>query len=69
MMEEWEKNLAAPTTWALQIAARCWCDEETGTRVMDEKLAVAFAMRLDALRAHMQYGGELDSSAESSGEE
>ena len=57
-MEEWETKLAAPTEWAMHIAARCWCDEETGMIEMDTRLATAFAMRLDALRAHMQYGGD-----------
>lgn len=56
-MEEWENHLAKPTSWALQIAARCWCDEETADRVMDEKLAIAFAQRLDAMRAYYE-GGE-----------
>lgn len=36
---------------ALQMAARCWCDEETKDRVMDDKLADAFAKRLEALLA------------------
>lgn len=36
---------------ALQMAARCWCDDETKDRVMDEKLAAAFAKRLEALLA------------------
>jgi|SRR6185312_7426887 len=34
---------------ALQMAARCWCDDETKDRVMDEKLAAAFAKRLEPL--------------------
>lgn len=58
-MEEWESQLAAPTTWALQIAARCWCDVEICEIVMDEKLATAFAQRLDAMRAYYERGGDL----------
>ncbi len=55
-MEEWEKAIndqtEMPSDWALQIAARCWCDDDTGHCVMDKDLAVAFARRLDALLAH-----------------
>lgn len=38
-----------PSDLSLQMAARCWCDEETSDRVMDEKLAIAFAKRIDKL--------------------
>lgn len=38
-----------PSEDALQIAARCWCDPETEKIIMDEKLATAFAKRLDLL--------------------
>ena len=34
---------------ALHIAARCWCDKETGHAIMDERLAMAFARRLTPL--------------------
>ena len=36
-----------PSEKALQIAAKCWCDEKTSDRVMDIELAIAFAKRLD----------------------
>ncbi len=32
---------------AIQIAAQCWCDEETQMIEMDTRLATAFAKRLD----------------------
>ena len=32
--------------WAMELAAQCWCDEETKTIVMDSRLAIAFAKRL-----------------------
>lgn len=49
-MEPFEYNLPdKPCELALQIAARCWCDDETGDRVMDEKLATAFAKRVHAM--------------------
>jgi hypothetical protein len=49
-MEEWEYNLPAiPSDTALQIAARCWCDTETGHCTMDADLAKAFAKRIDKL--------------------
>lgn len=38
-----------PSEWALGIAARCWCDKDTSSTVMDVKLATAFAKRLDFL--------------------
>jgi hypothetical protein len=43
--EEELKTLTAEEV-ALHIAARCWCDEETGGCVMDTNLAQAFAKRL-----------------------
>jgi hypothetical protein len=33
---------------ARQIAAQCWCDEETQDRVMDTPLAEAMARRIAA---------------------
>jgi len=36
-----------PSEKALQIAAQCWCDDNTSDRVMDIELALAFAKRLD----------------------
>ena len=38
-----------PSDEALQIAARCWCDDETKEIEMDSRLAAAFAKRLDIL--------------------
>lgn len=38
-------------TWmdeARQVAAQCWCDEETKDRVMDHALAEAVARRIAA---------------------
>ena len=40
-----------PSEKALQIAAQCWCDEETKDREMDVALATAFAKRIDNLLA------------------
>lgn len=40
---------------ALEIAARCWCDEETKHITMDTALAEAFAKRLI-----LGCGGELE---------
>ena len=49
-METFEHQLPPiPSDRALQIAARCWCDDETGKCVMDEALAKAFAKRIDIL--------------------
>lgn len=48
-MNEWEKNLPVPSDEALQIAARCWCDKDTGSFVMNTQLATAFAKRIQAL--------------------
>jgi hypothetical protein len=36
-----------PSKRSLEIAAQCWCDDETKDRVMDTKLAIAFAKRFD----------------------
>jgi hypothetical protein len=36
-----------PSEKALQIAAQCWCDDNTSDRVMDIELAIAFVKRLD----------------------
>lgn len=36
-----------PSEKSLQLAAQCWCDEETKNTVMDVYLATAFAERLD----------------------
>lgn len=36
-----------PSAKSLQIAAQCWCDEETSHIEMDVALATAFAKRLD----------------------
>jgi hypothetical protein len=49
-MSDFEYRLPEkPSKKALQIAARCWCDNETVHCVMDEKLATAFAKRIHAL--------------------
>ena len=32
---------------SLELAAQCWCDDETKNIVMNTQLAVAFAKRLD----------------------
>jgi len=34
---------------AIEIAAQCWCDDETSNIEMDARLANAFATRLQAL--------------------
>ena len=36
-----------PSKKSLELAAQCWCDEDTSSKVMDSTLAVAFAKRLD----------------------
>lgn len=36
-----------PNKLAMQVAARCWCDDETSAIEMDARLAMAFAKRLD----------------------
>ena len=36
-----------PSNQSLELAAQCWCDEETENKLMDVGLAVAFAKRLD----------------------
>lgn len=40
-----------PSEESLQTAAQCWCDPTTSDRVMDEKLAVVFATKLDEVKA------------------
>lgn len=39
--------MTQPSSESLQIAARCWCDPENSSTVMDSDLAVSFARRLD----------------------
>lgn len=46
-------SAVAPTSLALGIAARVWCDAATKDRVMDEALAVAFAARIQGLVDHL----------------
>jgi hypothetical protein len=36
------------TESSLELAAQCWCDEDTSSIEMNSRLAVAFAKRLDA---------------------
>ena len=36
-----------PSEMAMGVAARCWCDPETESRIMDPELALAFARRVD----------------------
>jgi hypothetical protein len=40
-----------PSKKALEMAAQCWCDEETSHIEMDTALALAFAKRIDNLIA------------------
>jgi hypothetical protein len=35
------------TEISLELAAQCWCDEDTSSIEMDSHLAIAFAKRLD----------------------
>ena len=39
--------MKAPSNKSLELAAQCWCDEDTKNKIMDTDLAVAFAKRLD----------------------
>ena len=65
-MEEFEHRLPdKPSDIALQIAARCWCDDETGHCAMDEKLATAFAMRIHSLLNDCRLYPRQDSPTES----
>ncbi len=52
-IQKWERAIndqtEMPSDWALQVAARCWCDDDTGHCVMDESLAVAFARRINVI--------------------
>lgn len=43
-----------PSEWAIQTAARCWCDPRTSDRVMDPVLAAVFAEKLDQVRESCQ---------------
>ena len=36
------------TESSLELAAQCWCDEDTSSIEMNSRLAIAFAKRLDA---------------------
>jgi hypothetical protein len=36
-----------PISKGIEIAAQCWCDEETSNIEMDHRLARAFAKRID----------------------
>lgn len=66
-----------PSKEAMQIAAQCWCDPRTETRVMDPDLAQVFAEKLDAEREKLvdiielawglianAYGGDWGSASE-----
>lgn len=46
--------MSKPSESSLHLAAQCWCDPETSDRVMDEKLALAFARRYDAIEARVR---------------
>jgi hypothetical protein len=43
--------MSKPSDESLQLAAQCWCDEETRHIEMEVNLATAFAKRLDALQS------------------
>jgi len=56
-------------TKALEIAAQCWCDDDTRSITMDTRLAKAFAERLESMLDDMDtawglianaYGGDWD---------
>ena len=41
------------TESSLELAAQCWCDEDTSSIEMNSRLAIAFAKRLDAKDEHI----------------
>lgn len=43
-----------PSDLAIQIAARCWCDDRTSAEVMNTKICWAVAERIDLLLKHCE---------------
>lgn len=47
-------EIYTPSVESIHTAAQCWCDPETSSIEMDTRLAMAFARRLDEVKADLE---------------